>query len=297
MTSTSSSSGARVTVGVIGLGPMGLPIAGHLVEAGHDVTVFNRTRSVAEGVAGARVAGSPGELAAEVVLSVLPDIDQFDALVDDRTLLAWRASGTHTVVVLSTTSPEKVRALAARAARAGIEVADAPMSGGDAGAKAGTLSLMVGASDETYARLLPLLGVFATTIEHFGPPGAGSAAKLCNQLVVAGTLAALAESIDLGRRAGLNVEQLMTVFRGGLASSRVLELKEGKLLTREYSLGGSTANQLKDLDYAVRLAEEVGAPLAHSRAARELYRRAERAGYGQADHSAVQEVVGLPGEL
>ncbi|WP_185276201.1 NAD(P)-dependent oxidoreductase [Leifsonia shinshuensis] len=271
---------------------MGLPIAGHLVSAGHDVTLFNRTRSVAESVTGATVVGSPADLAAEVVFSALPDIDQFDALVDDATLHRWRASGTRTLVVLSTTSPEKVRTLEARAARAGIDVADAPMSGGDAGARAGTLSLMVGASDETFELLLPLLRGFATTIEHFGPPGAGSAAKLCNQLVVAGTLAALAESVDLGRRAGLSVEQLMTVFHGGLASSRVLDLKEDKLLHREYSLGGSTVNQLKDLDYAVRLAEEVGAPLAHTRAARELYRRAERSGYGQADHSAVQEVVG-----
>lgn len=271
---------------------MGLPIAGHLVSAGHDVTVFNRTRSIAEGVSGATVACSPAELAGEVVFSVLPDIDQFDALVDDRTLRAWHASGTRILTVLSTTSPEKVRALAARAALSGIGVADAPMSGGDAGARAGTLSLMVGSSDETYDQLLPLLRDFATTIQRFGPPGAGSAAKLCNQLVVAGTLAALAESIDLGRRAGLRVEQLMIAFRGGLAASRVLDLKEDKLLRRDYSLGGSTANQLKDLDYAVRLGEEVGAPLAHTRAARELYRRAEGAGYGHADHSAVQEVVG-----
>ena len=241
---------------------------------------------------GATVADSPAEFASEVVFSVLPDIDQFDTLIDDCTLRAWHDAGTHTLAVLSTTSPEKVRTLTVRAARARIDVADAPMSGGDAGARAGTLSLMVGAADDTYDRLLPLLRSFATTIEHFGPPGSGSAAKLCNQLVVAGTLAALAEGIDLGQRVGLSVEKLMTVFRGGLAASRVLELKAGNLLKRDYALGGSTSNQLKDLDYAVQLAEEMGAPLTHTRAARELYRRAERAGYGQADHSAVQEVVG-----
>lgn len=278
-------------VGVIGLGPMGLPIAGHLVRAGYDVTVFNRTRLVAESVPGATVADSPADVSGRVVFSALPDVDQLDTLVGGATLQAWSQRGTRYLVVLSTTSPHKVQTLAERAAAAGIEVVDAPMSGGDAGARAGTLSLMVGASERAFADLSPVLSAFAATIELLGPAGAGSVAKLCNQLIVAGTLAAIAEGLDLARRAGLREDQVIAVLRGGLASSAVLDLKAQKLMERDYALGGSTANQLKDLDYAVHLADELGADLVQARASRILYRRAEAAGFGALDHSAVQEVV------
>jgi 2-hydroxy-3-oxopropionate reductase len=195
------------------------------------------------------------------------------------------------LVVLSTTSPEKIRALAGRLAPWGITVVDAAMSGGDAGARAGTLSLMVGASAETFNEVLPLLRTFATTIENMGPTGAGAAAKLCNQIVVAGTLVSLAEALDLARRAGLSDQQLVGVLKGGLASSAVLDLKAAKFLERNYDLGGSAVNQLKDLRYAVALGDAVGARLALAREAAALFEDVVQSGFGDLDHAVVQELL------
>lgn len=270
---------------------MGLPIAGHLADA-VETEVWNRTPSVVDVLAGrVTVAARPVDLTAATVFVCLPDIVQFDAIAPDPVLAAWHAHGVRRIVVLSTTSPAKVRSLGARASAAGIVTIDAPMSGGDAGARAGRLSLMVGGDAVDVAAVMPLLRRFATTVRHLGPLGAGSTAKLANQLVVAGTLASIAEALDLARRAGLDDRALVEVLRGGLASSAVLDLKAGKLLDRHYELGGSTRNQVKDLRYALELAAELGADLALSRAALALYERACEAGWADADHAAVQEIL------
>ncbi|GAB3402443.1 NAD(P)-dependent oxidoreductase [Schumannella luteola] len=276
---------------VLGLGPMGRPIAEHLA-ARFATEVWNRTPQVAAELADrARVVARPDAISAAAVFACLPDIDQLDQVAPDAVLTAWRANGVERVVVLSTTSPAKVRGFAARAAASGLAVVDAPMSGGDAGAREARLSLMVGGDAAELEAVRPLLETFATTIRHLGPVGAGAAGKLANQLVVAGTLAALAEALDLARRADVDDVALVDLLRGGLASSAVLDLKADKLLGRHYELGGSTANQVKDLVYATGLADELGAELRLSRAALDLYRRAVDAGFGQQDHAAVQEIL------
>ncbi|GAA3569193.1 NAD(P)-dependent oxidoreductase [Amycolatopsis ultiminotia] len=278
------------TVGVLGLGPMGAPVAGHLARAGFPLRVWNRTRAKAAAF-GAAAVGHPAQLCAEVVLSALPDVDHFERIAPDPVLDTWAGRGTTHVVVLSTTAPDKVRGLAVRLARFGLAVVDAPMSGGDAGARAGTLSLMVGAGDEDFATVEPVLRTFSSTVEHLGPVGAGTAAKLCNQIVVATTLVGLAEALDLARRAGLSGSQLVRVLEAGLASSAVLEAKAAKILQREYGLGGSTDNQVKDLRYALALADRLGARLAQTRQTAALFEATVRNGLGAADHSAVYETV------
>ncbi|EFL27883.1 2-hydroxy-3-oxopropionate reductase [Streptomyces himastatinicus ATCC 53653] len=277
-------------VGVIGLGPMGAPVAGHLARAGFPLQVWNRTRARADAF-GDRAVAHPEELRAEIVLSALPDIDHFDAVAPDPVVRRWAEHGTTHVVVLSTTSREKVRVLAERLGRSGVTLVDAPMSGGDAGARAGTLSLMVGASPEAYGLVETVLRSFATTVEHMGPPGAGTVAKLCNQVIVAATLVSVAEALDLARRAGLQGEQLVRVLQGGLAAGAVLDAKATKILHREYSLGGSAANQVKDLRYAAELADELGAGLPQTRRTGVLFEEVLDAGLGGADHAAVYEVI------
>ncbi|MEU4895086.1 NAD(P)-dependent oxidoreductase [Streptomyces sp. NPDC044780] len=277
-------------VAVLGLGPMGAPVARHIARAGFPLQVWNRTRARAEEF-GHRAVAHPEELRARIVLSALPDIDQLDDIAPEPVVRRWAAQGTTHVAVLSTTSPDKVRGLAGRLGRHGLAVLDAPMSGGDAGARAGTLSLMVGAEPEAYRTVEPVLKSFATTIEHMGPPGAGSAAKLCNQVIVAGTLVAVAEALDLGRRAGLSGEQLVRVLQGGLAATAVLDAKAEKILHRDYRLGGSGTNQVKDLRYATALADTLGAGLPQTRRTRALFEEVLRRGLGDADHAAVYEVV------
>ncbi|MBP2063205.1 NAD(P)-dependent oxidoreductase [Streptomyces iranensis] len=278
------------TVAMVGLGPMGAPVAGHLARAGFPLQVWNRTRERAEAF-GDRAVAHPGDLRAEIVLSALPDVDQFDEIAPDPVIREWAGHGTTHVVVLSTTSREKAGRLAERLGGFGIAVVDAPMSGGDAGARAGTLSLMAGATPKAYRHVEPVLRSFAATVEHMGPPGTGTVAKLCNQVIVAATLLSVAEALDLARRAGLRGEQLVRVFRGGLAASAVLEAKAAKILQREYGLGGSAANQVKDLRYAAELADELGARLPQSRRTGEVFAELLGRGLGGEDHSAVYEVL------
>lgn len=279
------------TVSVLGLGPMGMPIARTLLAAGMPTTVWNRTAATAQPLAGegAVLAGSVAEAASDVVLSVLPDVPQLRDVLDDAALSAFEAAGA-VLVVTSTTGAERVRSLAADLAPRGIRVLDAPMSGGVAGAAAGTLSLMVGGDPADVARARPVLETIGGTITHLGPLGAGSLAKLCNQVVVAGTLASLGEAFGLARAGGIAPEQLLRVLSGGLAASEVLAQKQDKLLHREYTLGGSTDNQVKDLLYAAAAMEERGMEGRLTPVLLEAYRELVEAGHGQQDHSIVQEL-------
>lgn len=279
------------SVSVLGLGPMGLPIARSLLAAGAPTTVWNRTRSTAEPLAadGAQIADSVADAATDVVLSVLPDVAPLRALLDEAALAALGAKGS-LVVVMSTTGPEQIRALAEELAPHGISVLDAPMSGGVAGAAAGTLSLMVGGEAEDLQRARPVLEVVGGTLTHLGPVGAGSLTKLCNQIVVAGTLTSLAEAFGLARAGGIDPAQLSQVLEGGLAASEVLTQKRDKLLTRDYSLGGSTDNQVKDLLYATTAIEQSAMPARLTPVLLEAFQELVREGHGQLDHTVIQEL-------
>ena len=278
-------------VAVLGLGPMGGPIARNLAAAGYPLTVWNRTPAKAQAFAGvARTPAEPKQVRADVVLSVLPDIDQLDAVAPDPVLAAWADGGTSVLAILSTTSPRKVRDLAARAARVGIDVVDAPMSGGDRGAREGTLSIMVGGSDPAFATVAPVLDAIGGRVVHLGPLGTGTVAKLCNQLVVAGTLTALGEALGLASRAGLDEQALLGLFGNGLAGSAVLDLKGQKMPDREYSLGGSALNQLKDLRYAVEVAADLGARTPLLDLATALFAEVVDRGLGGSDHAVVREL-------
>src|SRR4051812_519535 len=270
---------------------MGSPIASNLAPAGFPLTVWTRTRSKAQAFAGvASTPAEPAQVAADVVLSVLPDVDQLDAVAPDPVLAAWADDGTSVVAILSTTSPRKVNEFAARAAAVGIEVVDAPMSGGDRGAREATLSIMVGGSQPAFATVSPVLNAIGGRVVHLGPLGAGTVAKLCNQLVVAGTLAALGEALGLARQAGLDEEALLGLFGSGLAASAVLDLKGEKMIRRDYPLGGSALNQLKDLRYAGDVAAELGARTPVLDVVTRLFAEVVDRGLGDSDHAVVREL-------
>ena len=239
------------TTAVLGLGPMGAPIARNLLRAGIPLQVWNRTRGTA-----------------------LPFADEGAEVCDDlagiEVLEAW-SRVRPLLVIMSTTSPAQVEELASDLAPWGIRVADAPMSGGDRGARNATLSLMVGAEERDFVELEPVLRPLGRTIVRFGGPGSGSLAKLANQVVVAGTLSAIGEAIALAERAEMDPKLLVQVLEGGLASSAVLSLKKEKLLDGDYSLGGSAANQLKDLVYASDAAERLAAHAPLTRMLREIF--------------------------
>lgn len=278
-------------VSVLGLGPMGLPIARVLVAKGARVTGWNRSAGPAEALraAGGVPVARPSELDGGVVLAVLPDVPQLRLVLgldSDSADLAWLRG--RQLVVMSTTSPRRMRELAAELEPHGVHVLDSPMSGGDAGAAAGTLSLMVGGSPEQYAAVRPVLEMIGTTVRHLGPVGSGSVAKLCNQIVVASAVTSLGEALVIAERAGLSIAAMLELLSGGFGDSAVLRAKYARLLAEDYDGGGSARNQLKDLRYAVELAAELGVPVAPIEPLADLFERIVAEGRGHLDHTVVR---------
>jgi 2-hydroxy-3-oxopropionate reductase len=181
-----------------------------------------------------------------------------------------------------------VAELADELARDGIGVVDAPLSGGVAGAESGNLSIMVGGQDWAVAKAMPVLEKVGSTIVHFGPPGAGEIAKACNQVVVAGTVTAIAESLVLADACGLDRAQLLRILGGGLAASEVLRQKKDRWLNADFTGGGSAANQLKDLRFASDTAASQGMELPLSLALKDVFEKMIDEGLGHLDHSAVE---------
>ncbi|MGN8025254.1 NAD(P)-dependent oxidoreductase [Microbacterium sp. 22242] len=281
-------------VGIVGLGPMGRPIAERLVDAGIPLTVWNRTAAVAAPFAarGAAVASDPAGAARPIVLAVLPDLPQLEQVLtgEEGLLRGWERSGTvrPLLVVHSTVSASGVRELADRARTEwGVDVVDAPLSGGTAGARDGRLSIMVGADEALFARLQPLFAHYGSTIERMGGIGSGSIAKACNQIVVASTVTAVAQALAVARASGLDDGRLVRILEGGLADSEVLRQKAGKWLHDDYAEGGSAKNQLKDLDFALDAAHQAGVDDTLVRAVHDLFSRMVAAGDGELDHTGI----------
>jgi 2-hydroxy-3-oxopropionate reductase len=282
-------------IGFIGLGAMGRPMARNLVSAGFDVVVHNRSAgSVRELVAaGARAAASPGEVArdASVVITMLPATADVEAVVcAPGGVLEGAAPGT-LIIDMSTIAPAAAASLAARAAREGCVFLDAPVSGGDVGAAAGTLSIMVGGDAEHVDRARPVLEVLGSTIVHVGAHGAGQTVKACNQIVVAGTIAAISEALVLGASAGVEPGVIVDVLRGGFADSRVLEVRGENYSTRRFEPGFRAALHLKDLGIALETAHRAGVPLPATAAVTQLFAAMDARGYGDRDHSGLVLLV------
>jgi 2-hydroxy-3-oxopropionate reductase len=285
----------RQAVGFVGLGVMGRPMARNLVRAGHRVVVWNRSAAPAAelAAAGATVAATPAELAAAapVVLTMLPDLPEVEEVLDrDDGLLRGMDRG-GVLVVMGTVSTVGVRELGARLEPAGVSLVDAPVSGGEVGAEQATLSIMVGGDRAAFARVRPLLEAMGTTVDHLGPLGAGQLAKACNQVVVAATLTAVSEALVLARGGGLDPRRVFAVLAGGLAGSRVLELKGPKMVEGDFRPGGAAAFQHKDLGFALAAARAEGVALPLTALVDQLFGAARWGGFGGDDHSVVVRVI------
>ncbi len=287
------------SIGFVGLGPMGAPMARNLLAAGFDVALWNRTvskaRDVAAGEARATVADDPVDVARPVVVAMLPDLPQVRDVVDRPGGLrdGWVAAGVAdpVLVVMSTVSPVDVQAWASELAADGIRLVDAPVSGGVEGAAAGSLSIMVGGAESDVAAVRPLLEAMGTTVRHLGPVGAGSLTKTCNQIVVGGTLNALAEAVAIARAGGLDLATVLEVLGAGLAGSQLLTDKSRRYLTGDYAHGGACRTQLKDLEFGVAAGHELGVDTASTEVARDRYQQMVDRGDAELDHSAVIRVV------
>lgn len=270
------------SVAIIGLGAMGHPIATNIAKSGVSTQVWNRSTKE---VAGATTLSSPQEVDAAIVLTVLPDLPDVEAVLAQGLEAALKDGDV--LVVMGTVSPVAVVALGKRLVTKGIRVVDAPVSGGDVGAQNATLSIMVGASEVDFADLLPTFKKIGSTVLHLGPLGAGELAKACNQIIVGATLTALAEAVTLGRRAGLDTKVLLDILAGGLAGSKALDVKREKIESGNFAPGGLSEFQLKDLRFALEAGADNGTALPMTKEITELYEALVKNGDGKLDHSAI----------
>lgn len=281
----------REPVGFIGLGTMGLPMAVNLAKADLPVIAWNRGPGPRQqaATAGIRLAETPREVAhtARIVITMLPDLPQVRAvLAGDDGLAAGQRPG-DVLVVMGTVSPVAVAHLSAQLAARNVDLLDAPVSGGEKGAAAGSLSIMVGGRHTAVDRARPAFEAMGTTLVHFGASGSGSLAKACNQLVVASTLAGLCEAVLLAERSGLDPAALLDVLGAGLAASEVLEQKRTHLLSGDFAGRGPAAYLLKDLGFALDAANAAGARLPATTVVRNLYAAVVEHGMGELDNSAL----------
>lgn len=288
------------SIGLIGLGIMGRPMARNLLRAGYPLVVHDVDRTgvdalVAEGATAGAAPRGVAE-ATDVLITMLPDSPQVREvyLGPDGALEALRPGWL--AIDMSSIAPSTARELATRAAAGGAEILDAPVSGGDKGAIAGTLSIMVGGTDAAFDRALPILSAMGKTIVHVGPAGAGQVVKVCNQVVVAVVIEAVSEALVLGAKSGVDPARIADVLQGGLAATKVLEMRRENMLTGHFDPGFRIRLHQKDLKNAMELGREIGVVLPAAALVEQLMQAAAAAGRADYDHSGLLTVVeGLAG--
>ena len=283
------------TLGFVGLGIMGKPMARNLLKAGYQVVAYDVRREALDEVVndGATAGRSPRDVAAasDVLITMLPDSPEVEAVYTGPDGAFEAARPGWLAIDMSSIAPRVSRELTTEAQRAGAEMLDAPVSGGDKGAIAGTLSIMVGGSAPAFERALPILGAMGKTIVHCGAAGAGQVVKLANQVVVAVVIEAVAEALVLGSKAGVAPERIVEVLQGGLAATRVLEMRRENMLDGQFAPGFRIRLHLKDLRNALELARETGVVLPATAEVEQLMQAARIAGREDYDHSGLITVL------
>ncbi len=281
-------------VAVVGLGTMGGPMAGHVLDAGHEVVVHNRTRSREEPFAarGAGRAATPAEAAAgaDVVVTCVsdgPDLEQ--VVLGPGGIVETIVSGA-VLVDCSTVSPTVERDVAAALAARGAQVLDCPVSGGSEGAVKGALTMFAGGDEAALERARPVLETFTKSVTHMGPVGAGQAAKAVNQIFLAGAYAGLGEALVFGQKAGLPMDALVLALQGGAADAWVIRNRSGNVINSTYPLGFRLWMHLKDIRIALAEAEGLGVDMPVTELFAQLEQRIVEAGFGEEDVSAYARV-------
>lgn len=280
-------------IGFIGLGIMGTPMARNLIEAGHDLVLFSRSGVPDELImAGGVAAANPLEVAkaTPVVFLMVPNTSNVrDILFGAAGVVDGLVDG-QIVVDLSSISPTATKSFAEEVERRGAKYLDAPVSGGEVGAKNALLSIMVGGPESAFEQVRPLLETMGKNINHVGPNGAGQITKIANQTIVAANLSAVAEALVFASKAGADPERVRRALLGGFASSRVLELHGVRMTEKSFKPGFRIELHQKDLNLATTTAKEVGVSLPITGLTQQLFETAaQRCGH-EADHAAILSV-------
>lgn len=285
----------KPTVGFIGLGIMGKPMALNVLKAGFPLVVHNRSRGPVEELvaAGAEDGSSPKGVAqrAEIILMCLPNSPDVQLVVEGPDGVFEGISPGKVIVDMSTISPVVARDLAAKAEKLGADMLDAPVSGGDIGARQGTLSIMVGGKREVFEQVLPVFQAMGKNIVYIGEAGAGQVTKACNQIVVALTIEAISEALVLAAKAGVDPAKVREALLGGFAQSRILDVHGQRLLDRNFQPGFKTRLHYKDLKIALETGRTYGVPLPVTGLVHEFYGALMATDKAELDHSALATLI------
>jgi 2-hydroxy-3-oxopropionate reductase len=251
-------------IGFIGLGIMGKPMALHLLKAGYPISVLEKNKASAELVkAGARSYATAREIAenSNIVITMLPDSPQVEEVVLGKDGVAEGLKEGGLFIDMSSIAPATAKKIYRSLLQNNIEALDAPVSGGQVGAEAATLSIMVGGNEAAFERALPLLQTMGKNIVLIGEPGAGQMAKICNQIIVGVTIQAVAEAFTLASKAGVNLEKMREALLGGFAQSRILDLHGKRIIEQNFKPGFKIKLHRKDMNLALEAGKEYAVPL------------------------------------
>jgi 3-hydroxyisobutyrate dehydrogenase len=287
-------------VGFIGLGIMGRGMARNLLKAGFSVRLWNRTAARAEELVaeGAIAAGSPAELAAQsdIIITCVSDTPDVEAVIlGDNGVIAGARAGA-LVIDMSTISPQATQAIAAKLAARGVQMLDAPVSGGSEGAARGTLSIMVGGDAAQVERAMPVFAAMGKTITHVGGAGAGQTVKLVNQILVVGNMLAVGEALLFAQAGGVDLQKTLAAVVGGAAGSWMLSNRGPQVLARDWRPGFTIDLQQKDVRLVLSAADQLGVPLPGTALIFQLYRTLQAQGLGaEGNHALIKALEHLAG--
>ncbi len=277
-------------IGFIGLGIMGSPMAGHLIAAGNTVYVYTRSK-IPEAIAcsRAKICQSPQEVAqrADIIFTMVPDTPDVESVLFAPNGVASGLSQGKIVVDMSSISPLATKDFAKKIKEMGGDYLDAPVSGGEVGAKNATLSIMVGGAEATFERVKPFLALMGKNITHVGGNGDGQTAKVANQIIVALTIEAVSEALLFAARAGADPAKVRQALMGGFAASRILEVHGERMVRRTFDPGFRIELHQKDLNLALSSARSLGVSLPNTATAQELFNACVAHGGKAWDHSAM----------
>jgi 2-hydroxy-3-oxopropionate reductase len=282
-------------IGFIGLGVMGLPMAKNLISAGYSLVVYDtRPGPVGELTQlGAVAAGSPREAAkaSDVIITMLPDSADVESVALGEKGLIDAVHDGQIHIDMSTIAPSAAVKVAQALGQKGVRCLDAPVSGGDVGAQKGTLSIMVGGAEDLFNEVLPILRSMGKNIVWCGPNGAGQTVKACNQVLVAVTIAGVAEALVLGAKAGVDPATIVKVLSGGLARCGVLENRGERIVKGDFAPGFRSRLHYKDLNIIMRTSNDFGVPMPVTSAVHELFNAMLVKGRGELDHTGLITVL------
>jgi 2-hydroxy-3-oxopropionate reductase len=281
-------------IGFIGLGIMGNPMASQLIKAGHEVFLHSRTKVPGELVeAGGKACASGREVAeqADIIITMVPDTPHVAAVLFDPDGVAAGLAPGKVVVDMSSISPVDTKQFAARINALGCEYVDAPVSGGEVGAKAASLTIMVGANEAAFDRVRPLFELMGKNITLVGGNGAGQTCKVANQIIVALNIEAVGEALLFASKMGADPAKVRQALMGGFAASRILEVHGERMVKRTFAPGFRIELHQKDLNLALSSARAIGVSLPNTATAQELFNSCAAHGGAAQDHSAMVQAL------